>query len=120
MPPLSAEKAKTFRTETPEWKFDMDAPVGRNNSLASLRLGLDENVPKAISREWKFKNFKEAMAFANKVAELAEQENHHPDIFLHGWNKVRLTLSTHAIKGLSENDFIMAAKCDIVFNDNVL
>jgi 4a-hydroxytetrahydrobiopterin dehydratase len=51
------------------------------------------------------------MEFANKVAELAESEGHHPDIHI-SWNKVRLELSTHVIKGLSENDFILAAKID--------
>ena len=50
------------------------------------------------------------MAFTNKVGDVAEKENHHPDILIHGWNKVRLELSTHAIGGLSENDFILAAK----------
>lgn len=63
----------------------------------------------SISREFTFKDFKEAMAFLNKVANLAESENHHPDIHC-WWNKVKLELSTHAIKGLSNNDFIMASK----------
>lgn len=67
---------------------------------------------KQIEKEYKFKNFKEALAFVNKVGELAESEGHHPDISLHGWNKVKLTLSTHAIGGLSENDFILASKID--------
>ncbi|HSW48398.1 MAG TPA: 4a-hydroxytetrahydrobiopterin dehydratase [Candidatus Saccharimonadales bacterium] len=67
---------------------------------------------KAIEKEYKFKNFKEALAFVNKVGSLAEEEGHHPDINLHGWSKVKLTLSTHAIGGLSENDFIMASKID--------
>jgi 4a-hydroxytetrahydrobiopterin dehydratase len=65
---------------------------------------------KSISLERKFKNFKEAISFINKVGKIAEHEGHHPDIFLHDWNQVKLTLSTHAIKGLSINDFIMAAK----------
>ena len=65
-----------------------------------------------IQRAFKFKNFREAMEFINRVAELAETEGHHPDIHLHGWNKVTLTLSTHAIGGLSEKDFICAAKID--------
>ena len=69
---------------------------------------------KKISRDFKFKNFKGAMAFVNKVAELAESEGHHPDILIHGWNKVRLELWTHAIGGLSENDFILAAKIDVL------
>lgn len=64
---------------------------------------------KKITKKFKFKNFKEAMAFINKVAELAESEGHHPDIFIF-YNRVKFELSTHAIGGLSENDFILAAK----------
>ena len=67
---------------------------------------------KRIEKESKFKDFKEALAFVNKVGVIAESENHHPDINLHNWNKVKITLSTHAIKGLSDNDFIMAAKIE--------
>lgn len=68
---------------------------------------------KVLEKEYKFKNFKEALTFINKVGELAEEEGHHPDILLHGWNKVRLMLTTHAIGGLSENDFILASKIDL-------
>lgn len=64
-----------------------------------------------IEREFKFKNFKEALEFTNKVGEIAESEGHHPDICL-SWGKVIVTLWTHKIKGLHENDFIMAAKID--------
>lgn len=67
---------------------------------------------KQIEKEYKFKNFKEALEFVNKVGKIAESEGHHPDINLHEWNKVKLTLTTHAIGGLSENDFIMASKID--------
>ena len=66
---------------------------------------------KSIEREFKLKNFKEAMVFVNKVADLAEGEGHHPDIYVF-YNKVRFQLSTHAIGGLSVNDFILAAKID--------
>lgn len=69
---------------------------------------------KKIEKEFKFKNFREALSFVNKVGDLAESEGHHPDIALHNWNKVKLTLSTHAIGGLSENDFILASKIDII------
>ena len=62
-----------------------------------------------LTRGFRFRNFREAMAFVNRVADLAEEEGHHPDIHI-SWNRVRLELTTHAIKGLSENDFIMAAK----------
>ncbi|MBI2631196.1 4a-hydroxytetrahydrobiopterin dehydratase [Candidatus Nomurabacteria bacterium] len=64
-----------------------------------------------ISKEYKFKDFIGAMNFVNHVAEIAEGEGHHPDIKIN-YNKVKLILSTHAIGGLSENDFILAAKID--------
>ena len=57
------------------------------------------------------RNFLEAMAFANKITAVAEEEGHHPDLHI-SWGKVGIELSTHAIKGLSENDFILAAKID--------
>ncbi len=65
-----------------------------------------------IEKEFKFKDFKEAVEFVNKVADAAELENHHPNILLHDWNKVKLTLTTHAVKGLSEKDFALALKID--------
>ena len=64
-----------------------------------------------ISKEYKFKDFIGAINFVNKISEIAEGEGHHPDIEIH-YNKVRLTNWTHAIGGLSENDFILAAKID--------
>ena len=66
-----------------------------------------------ISKHYQFKNFKEAMVFANKVGDLAESEGHHPDMTV-SWGKVGIYLTTHAIKGLSENDFILAAKIDLL------
>ena len=64
-----------------------------------------------LEKEYKFKNFREALTFTNKVGELAERINHHPDIFL-AWGQVKLTLWTHSIGGLSESDFIFAAKVE--------
>ena len=64
---------------------------------------------KKIKKEFLFKDFREAMAFVNRVAELAESEEHHPDIVI-SYNRVTLELSTHAAGGLTENDFILAAK----------
>lgn len=64
-----------------------------------------------IQKNFKFKNFKEALEFVNKVGEIAESEGHHPDISF-GWGRVKITLFTHALNGLSENDFILAAKID--------
>lgn len=89
-PPFSKEEAEKYLIEVLGWNISGDY--------------------RKISRNFEFKNFREAMSLVNKVAELAEEEGHHPDILIHSWNKVRLELSTHAINGLSENDFIMAAK----------
>jgi|SRR3989338_1611242 len=66
---------------------------------------------KSISKEFIFKNFAEALAFANKIGAIAEDEGHHPELTI-AWGKVGVFLTTHAIKGLSENDFILAAKVD--------
>jgi pterin-4a-carbinolamine dehydratase len=68
-----------------------------------------------IKRDFKFKNFKEAIKFVDDVAKIAEEEGHHPDIYIF-YNKVNLTLYTHAVKGLSENDFILAAKINVLSN----
>jgi 4a-hydroxytetrahydrobiopterin dehydratase len=62
-----------------------------------------------LEREYKFKNFREALDFTNRVGELAEKIQHHPDIYL-AWGQVKLTLWTHKINGLSESDFVFAAK----------
>jgi len=86
-PPLTQEEAEAMMSQVAGWS-------------------LEDNT---LSRRFKFRDFREAMAFVNRVADLAEEEGHHPDIHIF-WNKVRLDLTTHAIKGLSENDFIMAAK----------
>jgi 4a-hydroxytetrahydrobiopterin dehydratase len=67
---------------------------------------------KSIEREWRFKDFAAAITFVDRVAEIAEAANHHPDILLHGWNKVRLTLSTHSQGGLTEADFRVAGEID--------
>ncbi|MEO6457992.1 MAG: 4a-hydroxytetrahydrobiopterin dehydratase [Chloroflexia bacterium] len=93
-PPMSMEQAEEMMDQVPAWE-------------------LQENK---LTRRFRFKDFKEAMAFVNKVADLAESEGHHPDIYI-SWNRVRLELTTHAIKGLSENDFIMAAKVNEMSSD---
>lgn len=92
-PPLSTEDARGILEYVKEWILAGDS--------------------KKIFREFMFKDFKEAMVFVNNVAEIAESEGHHPDIYI-WWNKVRLELSTHAIGGLSTNDFILAAKVNVL------
>ena len=66
----------------------------------------------SLVRNYEFKDFAEAMAFVNRVAEAAEDANHHPDILVHSWNKVRLTLTTHDTGGLTDNDHKMAERID--------
>jgi len=65
-----------------------------------------------IVREWRFEDFGQAMAFVNRVADAAEMVGHHPDIHLHGWNRVRLELSTHSEGGLTQADLDMAVRID--------
>jgi 4a-hydroxytetrahydrobiopterin dehydratase len=71
-----------------------------------------EREEDGIVRDWKFEDFSEAIAFVNRVAEAAEEANHHPEILVHGWNKVRLALSNHSAGGLTDPDFEMAKKFD--------
>ena len=80
--------------------------------------GWINNEDTQLQKNLKFVDFKHALGFINEVGDIAEFEGHHPDMFLHNWNQVSLTLSTHAIKGLSENDFIMAAKIDQILAEN--
>ena len=95
----------------------VDAPKVSEEELGGLLAQIPDWVPAVndgvmmLEREYKFKNYKLAWAFANKVSELAEEEFHHPAILLE-WGKVKVTWWTHAIKGLHKNDFICAAKTD--------
>ena len=68
-----------------------------------------------IEKNFKFKNFINSQKFINKIGEISEKEKHHPDITF-GWGYAKIVITTHAIEGLSENDFIFAAKIDQIFN----
>jgi 4a-hydroxytetrahydrobiopterin dehydratase len=70
---------------------------------------------KRLEKQYAFKNFREALAFVNRVGAIAESEGHHPDIYL-SWGKCRLTIWTHKIGGLTQNDFILAAHCDASYS----
>lgn len=87
----------------------------KGDAITQLRqqLGKDWKVidEHHLEKEFTFKDFKQALDFTNRVGAIAEKEGHHPDIFL-GWGKVKLTIWTHSVGGLSENDFILAAKAD--------
>ncbi|MGA1368310.1 MAG: 4a-hydroxytetrahydrobiopterin dehydratase [Blastocatellia bacterium] len=71
-----------------------------------------ERIGDEIEREWVLENFQAALAFVNQVGALAETADHHPDILLYGWNRVRLTLTTHSEQGLTEKDFSLATSID--------
>lgn len=90
-------------------------PPLRGNDLTTLQreLGGGWGIVKEhhLEKEYKFKDFRAALDFTNRVGELAEAQGHHPDIYL-AWGKVKLTLWTHKIDGLTESDFIFAAKAD--------
>lgn len=68
--------------------------------------------PAAITRDLRFEDFAAAVAFVNRVAEVAEAANHHPDILVHGYKRVRLTLSTHSEGGVTESDLALAGRID--------
>ena len=76
----------------------------------------NENKNFYLIKEFKFKNFIESQNFINQVGNIAETENHHPDIFF-GWGYAKIKIFTHAIKGLAESDFILASKIDKIIND---
>lgn len=73
---------------------------------------------KKLAKNFKLKNFKEVIDLTNQIASLAEKENHHPDLKIHSYNQLKISLTTHAIKGLSKNDFILAAKIDQLWPDS--
>ena len=75
----------------------------------------DEKKKFFLSKKFKFKNFLDSQNFINRVGEISENEGHHPDI-LFGWGYAEIKITTHAIEGLSENDFILAAKIDQLIN----
>lgn len=94
MPPLTPEEIAPFMLEVKDWILSDDK--------------------KSIKKTWQFKDFLKSMSFVDQVADVAEGEGHHPDIHI-SYNKVTLELSTHSIGGLSENDFILAAKIDALW-----
>lgn len=81
--------------------------------LSLLQKGWSVIEEHHLEREYTFKNFGEALAFTNRIGGIAEMEGHHPDIHL-SWGKVKLLIWTHKIDGLTESDFVLAAKCDEV------
>jgi 4a-hydroxytetrahydrobiopterin dehydratase len=95
-PPLTEEEAGRLHDAVPRWSVTDGA--------------------KRLLRRFEFRDFLQAMEFVNRVAGLAEEQGHHPDIAIH-WNKVDLVLWTHAIGGLHENDFVLASKIDRLLDE---
>ena len=93
IPPLTRDQAKLFQPQTPDWLMD---------------------EAHRIERSFRFRNFREALTFVQEIGELAETEGHHPDISF-GWGNATVSLQTKKIKGLHENDFIMATKIDRIY-----
>ncbi len=89
-PPLKGEELEDLRRQVPDWEV------------------VEEHH---LRRAFKFKNFREALGFVNRVGELAEEQGHHPDISF-GWGYAEVTVFTHKIDGLTESDFVFAAKVD--------
>jgi 4a-hydroxytetrahydrobiopterin dehydratase len=102
--PLNIEQLRVLMQELPDWKLSqaIQAKVSQDKAV---------NENEYIYRDFEFKNYYKTMAFVNAVAWIAHHENHHPDLEV-GYNRCRVKYSTHAIAGLSENDFICAAKVD--------
>jgi 4a-hydroxytetrahydrobiopterin dehydratase len=94
IPPVPLEQARSYLAELPHWTLSADS--------------------KRIRREWRVKDFATALDFFNGIGRIAEEEDHHPDLHLTGYRNAAVELSTHAINGLSENDFILAAKIDLL------
>ena len=93
VPPLTREAADGYLSQTPGWELLEEAHL--------------------LSRKFKFADFRQSLSFVDKVSRLAEEEGHHPDICF-GWGYAAVSLQTHKIKGLHENDFIMAAKINLI------
>lgn len=94
VPRYSAAEAEAQMAAFPEWRLTHDAT--------------------RIRRDWKLRDFRSAIKMINNVAALAEREQHHPDLHLEGYSQVWIEIFTHAVGGLSENDFVLAAKIDAI------
>lgn len=92
--PLNSEQEQMYLSAVPDWDLNTSAPVH------------------FIQHEFVCKNFLDAVEIVGKIAKIAEEQGHHPDLRIFEYKHLEVTLTTHAIKGLSENDFIMAAKID--------
>lgn len=98
--PLTNEEETAYESSVADWSL------------------LRQQVPHKLERDFTLKNFVAVIDFVKKIAALAEEQGHHPDLLIHDFKKLKVTFYTHAIGGLSINDFIMAAKIDEVWKNN--
>jgi 4a-hydroxytetrahydrobiopterin dehydratase len=102
VPPLTREELAPLLAQIDAAWNARDVPDERRGSVTMLQ------------REYRFANFKDAMAFANRIADVAEEQQHHPDLHV-AWGKVGVDIWTHKIGGLTESDVVFAAKCDTLY-----
>lgn len=112
MAPQTTEQLRSKRCGACEGEAAKLAAAQAQQLLESLEGWELDGGAKQIRKRWKVADFASALDFLNRVGQLAEQEGHHPDLHLTGYRHVTIELSTHAVGGLSENDFILAAKID--------
>ena len=106
--PLSAGKCEPYSGNTPKLEYQEISKF-----LSELNEWSVNDNQEMIFKKFKFSNFKKAISFANEVGKVAEKEGHHPDISI-GWGYCLVMVHTHAIEGLSVNDFILASKIDLI------
>jgi 4a-hydroxytetrahydrobiopterin dehydratase len=94
VPPLKPQEVQASLCAVPAWRLTANG--------------------RGLRRDWRMKDFATALEFINRVGQLAEQEGHHPDLHLTGYRQVAIEVSTHAVGGLTENDFILAARIDTI------
>ena len=112
MPVHSSDQLRGKHCQPCEGGVEKLTPAQAEQQVAPLTGWLLVHGGERIQKRWVMKNFVSAMTFFQQVAELAEQEGHHPDLHLDGYRNVTIEIWTHAVGGLSENDFILAAKID--------
>lgn len=95
--PMSKDEIATYHSQVTDWQLD------------------DVNQIPQLRREFELKNFIEAVDFINEIAKIAEEEQHHPNLCLHSYKKLKIEIYTHKTKGLHVNDFILASKIDLLW-----
>jgi 4a-hydroxytetrahydrobiopterin dehydratase len=110
-PPLGDADLERLMPQLPGWSVTATAAEAGAPGTPAAPATVPKAGARRIEKEYRFADFRQALAFVNRVGEIAEAEGHHPDLEL-GWGRVKITLWTHSIGGISESDLILAAKAD--------